>query len=102
MNNWSGNSINKKDDLAFVFNLQNKKIYNIKKGENSIFCSKWFLINFYNGKGGSSSLVVTDKRKNSNTCCKNDSSYQNFTIDYELNNGKQFFNVLEMEIYEIN
>ena len=102
MNNW-GNSINKKDDLAFVFNLQNKKIYNIKKGENSIFCSKWFLINFYNGNGSFSTLVVTDNclKNLSNTCCKNDSSFQNFTIDYELNNGNQNFNVSEMEIYEI-
>ena len=104
MNNWSGNSINKKDDLSFVFNLQNKKIYNIKKGENSIYCSKSNLINFHNAKGGYSTLYVINNclSKRSNTCCKNDSSYQNFTIDYELNNGNQFFNVSEMEIYEIN
>jgi hypothetical protein len=105
MNNWSGNLINKKDDLAFVFNLQNKKIYNIKKGENSVYCHKECLINFFNGKkSGYSTLFVINNclRSNSNTCCKNDSSYQNFTIDYELNNGNQFFYVSEMEIYEIN
>ena len=103
MNNWSPYINNKKDDLAFVFNLQNKKIYNIKKGDNSIYCSKGLLINFHNGNGKLSTLVVTDNclKNSSNTCCKNDSSYQNFTIDYELNNGNQNFNVSEMEIYEI-
>ena len=105
MNNWSENSFfTKKDDLAFVFKLQNKKIYNIKKGENSIYCNKGNLINFHNAKGGYSTLYVINNclSKRSNTCCKNDSSYQNFTIDYELNNGNQFFIVSEMEIYEIN
>ena len=51
MNNWSPYINNKKDDLAFVFNLQNKKIYNIKKGYNSIYCNKDLLIDFNQGTG---------------------------------------------------
>ena len=104
MNNWSGNDIYKKDDLAFVFNLQNKKIYNIKRGENFIYCHKDNLIVFHNCKGNYFTLYVSNNClwNPSNTCSNNDSSFQNFTIDYELNNGNQFFYVSEMEIYEIN
>ena len=102
-NNWSTQTKTKKDDSAFVFNCQTKKIHNIKKGENSIYCSKNLLINFYNDKGGYSTLVLPDNclNTNSNTCTIKDSPYTNFTKDYELNNGELFFKVLEFELYEI-
>ena len=101
MNNWSCVTTNKKDDLAFLFNFQNKKIYNIKKGDNAIYCGNNNLINFYNGKGCSSLYVYNDCLKaQGNTCTKTDTSY-NFSKDYELNNGNQNFYVSEMEIYEI-
>ena len=34
--NWEYEEKSKKDDLAFIFNFNNKKIFNIKKGENAI------------------------------------------------------------------
>lgn len=102
MKNWKSGEKCKKDDLAFIFNLQNKKIYNIKKGENAIKGTEDQLVNFWNGKNnGYSSLVVTDECKNNNTCIKNDSSYEGMISDYEINGGKFNFQVLEMELYEI-
>jgi len=102
MNNWSCGTTNKKDDLAFLFNFQNKKIYNIKKGDNAIYCSNSLLINYYNGKGNYSSLYVNNNclKEKGLTCPKSDTSY-NFSKNYELNNGNQYFYVSEMEIYEV-
>ena len=93
----------KKDDLAFLFNYQTKKIHNITKGENAIYCFNNALINFYNNKGGLSTLYLNDNcfNKDSNTCQIKDSSYTNFIKDYELNNGNLYFKVSEFELYEI-
>ncbi len=103
VNNWSPQVNIKKDDLAFLFNYQTKKIHNITKGENAIYCDNNSLINFYNNKGRYSTLVLVDKCFNidSNTCPMKDSSYINFVKDYELNNGHQTFKVSELELYEI-
>lgn len=57
MNNWSGLEINKKDNLSFIFNFQNRKIYHIKQGENAIYCDNNSLINFYRGRGCSTLRV---------------------------------------------
>lgn len=101
--NWSTQTTIKKDDLAFVFNFQTKKIHNIKKGENAIYCIYEQLINFYNGKNDYSTLVLQNNclKTTSNTCSIKDSSYSNFTKDYELNNGIFQFRVSEFELYEI-
>ena len=60
MNNWSTFQKKKTDDLSFIFNFQNKKIYHIQKGEYSTYCVNYLLINFCNGKGDYSSLVLRD------------------------------------------
>ena len=40
VNSHSGNGEYKKDDLSFLFNLQNKKIHPIKKGDNTLYCAQ--------------------------------------------------------------
>ena len=62
----------------------------------------YYLI-FFNDKGGYATLVLVDNCFNncSYTCKINDSSYTNFSKDYELNNGNQTFEVSEFELYEI-
>ena len=103
-NNWSTETKNKKDDSAFVFNCQTKKIHNIKKGENATYCIDNLLIDFYNNKNNAySNLALVDccLNKGGNTCQIKDTSYLNFTKDYELNNGKLSFQVSEFELYEI-
>ena len=105
VNNWSPQTTIKKDDSAFLFNFQTKKIHNIKKGENATYCIDNLLIDFYNNKNNAhSSLVLVDRCLNEsggNTCQIKDTSYINFTKDYELNNGQVFFQVSEFELYEI-
>ena len=104
VNNWSPQTTIKKDDSAFLFNFQTKKIHNIKKGENATYCNGSQLINFYNNKNNAySTLVLVDRCINNkcNTCQIKDTSYINFTKDYEVNNGKFSFQVSEFELYEI-
>ena len=80
VNNWSpviGNT--KTDDLAFAFNIQKKKIYNIEKGEKNIYCSNNKLIDFVNGKDGYSTLWVDNNCLDSQCItCQTNSSYQGF------------------------
>ena len=104
VNNWSPQTTIKKDDSAFLFNFQTKKIHNIKKGENATYCVDDVLIDFHNNKNNAcSSLVLLDHCLNNwcNTCQIKDTSYINFTKDYELNNGQLYFQVSEFELYEI-
>ena len=53
-----------------------------------------------NGKGRYG-IIYIGGNLSGNTAQISDTSYQNFSIDYELNNGEQYFNVSEMEVYEI-
>jgi hypothetical protein len=103
MNNWSGNGP-KKDNLAFLFNIQNKKIYPIRREENAIYCGNGWLSNFYHGKGGAASLHIANNffLNDNNTCDLKDTSFEGFNSDYELNNGNLNFKILNLEIYEIN
>ena len=103
VNNWSLQETIKKDDLAFLYNYQTKKIHNIKKGENAIYCGATVLIDFFNGKGGYATLGLVDNcfNSDSNTCQIKDTSFTNFLKDYELNNGNKNFKVSELELYEI-
>ncbi len=103
INNWSGNGP-KKDNLAFLFNIQNKKIYPIRREENAIYCGNGWLSNFFHGNGGLSSLHIANNffLNNNNTCNLKDTSFEGFNSDYELNNGNQNFKILNLEIYEIN
>ena len=106
MNNWSGLDINKKDNLSFIFNFQNRKIYHIKKDENAIYCVNISLINFYSGRGCSTLRVSNNFLSYNNidnhTCDLKDNALNGFNSDYELNNGNQCFSIIDFEIYEVN
>ena len=102
VNNWSpviGNT--KTDDLAFAFNIQKKKIYNIEKGEKSIYGSNNILIDFVNGKDGYSTLWVDNNCLDSQCItCQTNSSYQGFSIDYELSNGNCFLYIRNGNLWD--
>ena len=100
-NNWSYQTPNKKDDSSFIFNLQNKKNYPIMKGLNATYCEKNCLICFYNGTSSHGTIYIADKLGNCHTSPISASSYQNFSRDFELNNGSEGFSVSEIELYEI-
>jgi hypothetical protein len=93
---WKGNSIEKKDNNAFVFSLDKMKIYDIILGEDAIGCypkyGPVFLgcqIRIYDeffSQGGS----TFEKGMNYST-----------EEDYELTGGLKKFGVKELEVYSI-
>ena len=98
-NGLNGSHIN--DEEAFVFSCSKKKIYDVKQNKNAIFDNKkngpcflgvpWYMI------------YIDDKmlEKQSNTCPVSDSYFQGINFDYELNNGKQYFYIQEIEVYQV-
>ena len=93
---WNGNSVEKKDDNAFVFSLDKMAIYDIIPGEDAIGCypnyGPVFLgcqIRIYDEfftKGG----TTYEKGLNYNT-----------QEDFELTGGQKKFEVKEIEVYSV-
>ena len=98
---WDMNTGEVKDEKAFCFSLNNKKIYNIIKDKTAIFCAKGFGPSF--GSSPSFSIYLYDNllSKQQYTCKKSDSFYDGLSMDYELNNGEEYFFIKELEIYKI-
>jgi len=94
---WNGNSVEKKDDNAFVFSLDKMAIYDIIPGEDAIGCypnyGPVFLgcqIRIYDEfftKGG----TTYEKGLNYNT-----------QEDFELTGGLKKFEVKEIEVYSVD
>ena len=90
-----------KDENAFVFSYSNKKIYNNMKDKDAIYCNSnygpcfasqsYFIINIH------SSIF----KQQGNSCLTSQSYYQGITSDYELNNGELYFNIEEIEVFQI-
>ena len=87
-----------KDDSAFVFSFDNKKIYPVIKGKDAIRCCSCCCPQFCND---TIYLRINFLSRNDNYVNKKKDNYEGFTIDYELNKGKQCFTVLELEIHQI-
>ena len=84
------------DNKAFLFSLDNKKIYKIIPGEYAIYC--------YENTGpcfAKRSLYIPNKffKKLGKTCLAG-GPFQ-FKENYELNGGTEQFNVEEMEVFQI-
>ena len=94
--NWRGSSIEKKDDFAFVFSLDNMKIYDIIPGENAIGCYPKYGPVFL----GCQIRIYDECFKNGGSTFEKGLNY-NTEEDFELSGGKQKFNVKEVEVYSI-
>ena len=93
------------DDKSFIFSLDLKKIYNSKSGTVTLnddnskqgmllnLCCQPILI-YINFLSNSKSFINTASNSNKN--------YSGFEKDYELNNNKGYFQVVEMETFQIN
>ena len=93
------NSNTFKDDSAFVFSLNTRKIYPIKKGKEAIRCCNCCGPQFYN------EVIYLQKgfiNRSDNFVGKISDNYNGFTKDYELNNGTPKFKILELEIYNLS
>ena len=90
-----------KDNKVFIYSLNLKKIYNSKEGAYTNNDDSNYLINLYNQP-----ICICDNclsNKSSYTCSKSnaDNSFLGFEKDYELNNNEQYFQVKELETFQI-
>ena len=85
------------DNNAFVFSFLKKKIYNSKKGENTVYDYK------SNGPSFSCGIYIYNKmlEDGGHTCSISISCFEGVTKDYEINNGDEYFYIQEIEVYQI-
>ena len=94
------------DDTVFLFSFQRKKIYNIKKNAEALYeeSSKGYGIVF--GKCDGKNPIYLGWQNcdmlsnNSETCTKSNKEFK-FSKDYELNDGEKYFNLTEIEVFQI-
>ena len=94
----TSSSITYKDNAAFVFSLDKKKIYPVKKDRDAIRCCYCCCPQFYN----STIYLYGNFLSGTGKCVGSaNDNYEGFSSDYELNNGTQSFKALDLEIYHI-
>ena len=89
------------DNNSFLFSIDKRKIYNIKKDKNAIFCSS----NYGPCFCGTSSFNIYIECNNflkgkCHTSPSNNNTYE-INYDYELNNSKFEFFIKKLEIFQI-
>ena len=96
MRDWGGNCIQKKDDKAFIFSVDKKKIYGVLEDQVAVGCYPTFGPIFFGCQ-----IRVYDKffSKGGSTYLKG-LNYET-EEDYELTNGNQAYGIKELEVYEV-
>ena len=94
---WEGEDISKVDNRAFLFSIDNKKVYNVNKNEEAIGCYK------LNGPDFCGWQIVIQDNFLTNKQCYTGEKEMNFKTseDYELNGGEKYFGVEELEVFQI-
>ena len=93
---WKGDSIEKKDENAFVFSLDKMKIYDIIPGEDAIGCYPKYGPVFL----GCQIRIYDEFLKKGGTTFEKGINY-NTQEDYELSGGLKKFDVKEIEVYSV-
>ena len=98
---WEGNNAYKIDNTAFLFSLNYNKIYDVKNNKFAIYCSPFFGPIFCGDKAPT--LLVHDNAeiKGGECCGANDSNYQGYLDDYEINGGQKNFRITELEVFKV-
>jgi hypothetical protein len=98
---FNSNSGETKDNDAFLFSFDKKKIYNIKNDKSAIYCKEDYGPCFcgtldYN-------IYIVSNHFLKGECHTSKSSGNNFEIDYdfELNNSKYKFYIKNLEIFKV-
>ena len=91
--------IGKRSNTAFLFNLDKEKAFDIIEGQNAICCHKNYGPVFYGYEYCNIYLVGNFLINEGNVARKGDRYKTN--IDYEINDGKQKFVALDIEIYHV-
>ena len=94
--NWKGNSIEKKDENAFVFSLDKMQIYDIIPGEDAIGCYQKYGPVFL----GCQIRIYDDFFTKGGTTFEKGLNY-NTQEDFELTGGLNKFEVKEIEVYSV-
>ena len=87
-----------KDNSAFVFSFDKKKICPVKKDLDAIRCCDCCCPQFYNC---TIYLYGQFLSKRENFVGEIKDNYEGFSSNYELNNGSQYFKALEIEVYQL-
>ena len=95
----SEDMIGKRSNTAFIFNLDREKAFDIIEGQNAICCHKNYGPVFYGYEYCNIYLVGNFLINEGNVARKGD-RYKT-TMDYEINDGRQKFVALEVEVYHI-
>ena len=93
---WEGDSIEKKDENAFVFSLDKMKIYNIIPGESAIGCYPKFGPVFL----GCQIRIYDRFFEKGGTTFEKGANYDT-EEDYELSGGLKSFQVKDIEVYSV-
>jgi len=91
---WDVSGSYKTDESTFLFSINNKSKYTRKNKLCSIYCRKDLAPSF--GGNSSPDIYCMDSCKKGNICSKN-----TFATKEELNNGESYFEVKEMEVFQI-
>ena len=93
---WQGNSIEKKDENAFVFSLDKMEIYDVIQGEDAIGCYPKYGPVFLGCQ-----IRIYDKFfEKGGTTFEKGLNYET-QEDYELSGGLKKFDVKEIEVYSV-
>ena len=81
--------------------MNNNKGYDIKNDLNALYCSPSLRLCFC-GNNNPTLLINDDSDTKGGTCCKAlDTNYNRYLYDYELNNGKEYFTIVELEVFKV-
>ena len=91
---WKGNSIDKKDNKAFIFSLDKMNIYDIIPNENAIGCHPKYGPIFFQ-------IIINDCFFDKGGCTFKKGVNYYTKEDYELTGGFEKFEVKEIEVYSV-
>ena len=94
---WEGNNILKKDDKAFCFSINHKKIYEVIKEKEAIKCNKNYGPVFLNDIFGFRKYNLKDGECYIIKACY----YTGCDKDFEINGGEKELKAVETEIFQI-
>ena len=89
----------KVDDMAFIFSLDKKKVYDVEKGAKAICCYKNYGPVFYGYEYCNIYLIGNFLNVEGNVAKKGDRF--NTTQDYEINAGEKKFMAEEVEVFQV-
>lgn len=88
------------DDNAFIFSVDNNKIYRVKKGNKVIAFDDDCFIQYMNTLVLTGNILTNQYNdKNTNTM---NNYFEGFTRNFELNGGNQYYYVEEFLVYSLN